>query len=460
MLLTAGATAFAAALGAYLAYAAAHPPRWTLYPVDLGVYRSGGLIVRHVRPLYNPHLATPLYSWPGYDGLHLKFTYPPFAAAVFALVSFIPWRLLPELSVAANIGLLLVAVWITFRALGYRDLRVRLGATLLVAALGLWAEPVIRVLYLGQVNLALMALVLWDLTQPDTRASRWWKGAGTGIAAGIKLIPLIFVLYLLLTRRFRQAAVAVAAFAATVAIGWAAGPADSARWWLGGLFVEGGRTGFVGWEGNQSLLGLITRLTGSVAGAQPVWLAAAVVVGALGLACALVLSRAGHELAGLLACALTGQLVSPVTWDHHWVWVVPGIAAAGHYGARAWRASRRQAAACWALAAGLWLAFAAWPDPLLGLRSSIAPFAFGLLWGPPNTDPSLYYRYGDQPWFYEYHWHGSQLITGNVFLLAGLLVLAVLTAAAARLLAAGAAREPAPARPRPSPALPGDAADP
>ena len=437
VLLAAGVICFAAALAAYLGYAAAHPPHWTLYPVDLGVYQSGGLIVRHVPPLYNPHLATPLYSWPGYDGLHLKFTYPPFAGVLFAVVSFIPWRVLPDLSVAVNIGLLAAAGWTSFRALGCRDRRVRAGATLLLTAAALWTEPVIRTLYLGQVNLALMALILWDLTQPDTRASRWWKGAGVGIAAGVKLVPLIFIPYLLLTRRFRQAANAAAAFAATVAIGWVVTPADSARWWLGGLFASGGRTGFVGWEGNQSLLGFITRLTGSVEGAQPIWLAVAVLTAAGGLAVAALLARAGHGLAALLAAGLTGDLVSPVSWDHHWVWIVPGLAVAAHCGLRAWQEDRRRlAAGCWALAAGLFAVFAAWPDPLLGLRSSIAPFAFGLLWGPPNTDPSLYYRNGDQPWFSEYHWHGGQLLAGNAFLLGGVAALAVLAAAAARTLAA------------------------
>ena len=49
-------------LASYLAYMAGHPHSWTLDPVDLGVYRSGGLIVRHVQPPYNPHLAAPLYS--------------------------------------------------------------------------------------------------------------------------------------------------------------------------------------------------------------------------------------------------------------------------------------------------------------------------------------------------------------------------------------------------------------
>ena len=66
----------------------------------------------------------------------------------------------------------------------------------------------LRTIYLGQVNLVLLALILWDLSQPDTGKSRWWKGFGTGIAAGIKLTPLIFIPYLLVARKFRQAAMA------------------------------------------------------------------------------------------------------------------------------------------------------------------------------------------------------------------------------------------------------------
>ena len=55
------------------------------------MYRDGGLIVRHVRPYYDPHAYAPLYDWGGYSSLALKFTYTPFAAIAFALVSFLPW---------------------------------------------------------------------------------------------------------------------------------------------------------------------------------------------------------------------------------------------------------------------------------------------------------------------------------------------------------------------------------
>ena len=332
------------ALGLYVIYTVIHPKSFTMDPVDLAVYRSGGLIVRHVRPLYNPHLAAPLYDWIGYGKLHLPFTYTPFAAIAFALISFVPWWLSQQLSVAVDIIALLAALWLTLGGLGYRRDKTRLGATLLGAAAVFWTEPVLRTMYLGQVNLVLMALIIWDLCQPDTRESRWWKGFGTGIAAGIKLVPLIFIPYLLLARKFRQAAMACAGFAFTVLLGFVILPKDSAKWWFDGLFVQGGRTGLTGWAGNQSLDGLITRLTGSMNGAKPAWIVAAVLVGAAGVTAAALLDRKGYPLPGLLMAALTGLLVSPISWDHHWVWIAPGALVAAHYAVQAWRRAARRTA--------------------------------------------------------------------------------------------------------------------
>jgi len=191
-LLPAGLGAFALALGLYVIYMVIHPKSFTMDPVDLAVYRSGGLIVRHVRPLYDPRLAAPLYDWVGYGKLHLPFTYTPFAAIVFAVISFVPWWLSQQLSVAVDILALLTALWLTLGGLGYRKDKTRLAITLLGAAAVFWTEPVLRTMYLGQVNLVLMTLIIWDLCQPDTENSRWWKGFGTGIAAGIKLVPLVF----------------------------------------------------------------------------------------------------------------------------------------------------------------------------------------------------------------------------------------------------------------------------
>ena len=90
-LLLAGLGAFAVALGLYVIYTVIHPKSFTMDPVDLAVYRSGGLIVRHVRPLYDPRLAAPLYDWVGYGKLHLPFTYTTLAAIAFAVISIVPW---------------------------------------------------------------------------------------------------------------------------------------------------------------------------------------------------------------------------------------------------------------------------------------------------------------------------------------------------------------------------------
>jgi alpha-1,2-mannosyltransferase len=439
-LLALGGAAFAVAVAGYVAVALTHPSDQWMRPVDLQVYTDGGLIVRHVRPLYHPHFAAPLYDWPGY--LNLKFTYPPFAALAFTVLSLTSFSALAKISVGVNIAALLTTIWLTLGGLGYRRGLARLGVTLLLAAPLLWTEPVQRTLFLGQIEIVLMALVIWDLCQPDRR---WWKGAGVGIAAGIKLVPLIFIPYLLLTRRFRQAAVAAGTFVLTVLLGFAVLPGDSRKFWLGGLFVSGSRTGFVGWDGNQSLPAIITRLTGNVLRAQPTWLVADVAVAVLGVVCAALLDRAGHRVVGLLTCALTALLVSPISWDHHWVWIVPATVAAAAYAARARRWATRLALS--GLAGGLVLVFGAWPGTLWNQPGNTGGFFEGLIWAAPTTNPEVYFARGDRPGYVEYHWHGFQLIVGNLYVLTGLalfvlLVVLALGPAARAARAAGRAGRP------------------
>jgi alpha-1,2-mannosyltransferase len=211
--------------------------------------------------------------------------------------------------------------------------------------------------------------------------------------------------------------VAAVTFAATVGIGFAVLPADSRAWWLGRDVLHASRTGFAGWEGNQSLQGLITRLTGGVAAATPVWLSIAVITLVVGVVAAALLDRAGQPVLGLITCALTGLLVSPVSWDHHWVWIVPVVAVLAVFSLRLRRAARWICAGAAVLVAGI---FAAWPDTLLGPLQMTPGFSMGLIWMPPLTSPNTYRRLGDKSWYVEYHWRGLQLISGNLYILAGL----------------------------------------
>ena len=437
-LLPAGALLLAAVLAAYLADLVSHLS-YLAAMRDLVVYRDGGLIVRHVSPAYDPHRASPLYDWTGHGGV--QFTYPPFAAVIFAVASVLPWTAMRWAMTLSSLAALGLSLWIVFGALGYRDRpAVRLGATLGVSALALATEPVQQTLALGQVNLLLMLLVVADLLTggalvPGGR-TRWWHGFGIGIAAGVKLTPLIFIPYLLLIRRYRQAATAAVVFAATAAVGYAVLPRDSGTYWADGLFLKANRIVFLGTRGNQSLRGVLTRLAGSVSAGTVPWIVAAVLVAIAGLVAAALLYRARQPVPAMLACALTGLLVSPLSWDHHWVWVAPGIALLAHLGAAA--ASRLARAAWWAAAAGLFLVFACWPQFWNLSQAGLTPAGLG--WYAPGS----YFATGSKPWYHEFHWHGLQLLAGNSAVLAGLACLAALVVAAVLQLARGRPGEPGP----------------
>jgi alpha-1,2-mannosyltransferase len=413
--------AWVADLAAHLSYMAAMR--------DLVVYRDGGLIVRHVSPAYDPHRASPLYDWVGQHGV--QFTYPPFAAVLFSVASVLSWTAMRWAMTLASLAALGLSLWLVFGALGYRESKaIRLGATLGVSALALATEPVQQTLSLGQVNLLLMLLIVADLLTggaltPGGR-TRWWHGIGIGIAAGVKLTPLIFIPYLLLIRRYRQAATAGGVFAATAALGYAILPGDSGIYWAHGLFLKANRIVFLGTRGNQSLRGILTRLAGSVSAGQVPWLAAAVVVAVAGLAAAALLYRARQPVPAMLACALTGLLISPLSWDHHWVWVAPGLALLAHLGAVARRRAAR--AAWWAAGGGLFAVFASWPQLWNLGQSGLTPAGLG--WYAPGT----YFATGSKPWYHEFHWHGLQLLAGNSAVLAGLACLAALAVAAVRCL--------------------------
>jgi alpha-1,2-mannosyltransferase len=411
-LLAAGIGAFALSLAAYIADVTLHSQAmWRL--TDLKVYWLAGTAAAHRPDLYD-------LSWFG----TLQFTYPPFSAVLAEAGSVLPLTAAEVGITVANVAALFAAAWLTARWLSHRG-ATAVSLALLVVAVALWLQPVQRTLQLGQVNLLLMVIVIADLRQPD---HRWWKGVGIGLAAGIKLIPLIFVLYLLITGRVRQAAVAAGTFAATILAGFAVLPRPSAQWWLHGLYLQAGRTGFVGQLENQSLRALITRLAGSVAAGSLPWIVAAVLVGVAGLACAALLDRAGQPVAGMLTCALTGLLVSPISWDHHWVWIVPGLVLLVHLAARA---RGRARAAWWAGAIALVAVFGGWPAFWTRLPA-LAPSGF--IWYAPTE----YFSMGDNPGYREYHWNALRILAGNLYVFAGLIALAVLVVAALGLRRRGA----------------------
>lgn len=313
---------------------------------DLRIYRSGGAALAHGERLYDLR-----FAW------NLGFTYPPFAAIVFTSLAATPWPVLPPLVTAVSVVALPVSCWLALR-LPVRPVTGQRAITLALAAsaAAIWLEPVRTNLGYGQINLIVTALILYDLSRDD---SARYKGAAIGLAAGLKLTPAIFAVYLAATRRYRAAAVSAGVFCLTVATGFAVAPGDSAQFWAG-RFASPQHVGRIENAANQSLRGALARLV-HTANPGPWWLLAAAAVGAGGLTLAAIAGRRGDAASGFCLCAVTGLLVSPVSWSHHWVLAVPALLLAA---VRGWQRGRGWEIAAVALLAAIGWSRIIWQVPI------------------------------------------------------------------------------------------------
>lgn len=307
--------------------------------LDFSVYWHGGRVL-HETGLDPSGLYRLTLEWAG--GPQLPFTYPPFAALLFSLLAQLPQATALMLFNAAGVA---VAAWVaargvrywnakpdwrsTFAAATWPSLRNRLGAVVLLLAvlnLGPWRET----LAFGQINILLMGMMAADLLGRDARWSRGLPGSGflVGVAAGIKLTPLVFGLYFLMRKDWRGLLNMGAGFAATVLLGWFLRPAESLRFWLE-ILPDTSRIGGAGYVDNLSIKGALLHFGVPAAGVTVPWLVLSLLVVALGAAVIRIASRQGARVVAICATALTMLLISPVSWSHHWVWmaaVLPALA--------------------------------------------------------------------------------------------------------------------------------------
>jgi hypothetical protein len=245
------------------------------------------------------------------------FTYTPFAAVIFAPVTHVPPAAAQVLWQLASLAALAWACVITFRLAGWPVTRTRIAAAV---AVSLTLEPVYHTLYLGQINLILFALIMADVWLVARGRP---GGLGVGLAAAVKLTPAIFVVLFLLTRRFRPALLATATFVTCGVVACLAAPGASKMYWLH-LFYDTKRLG-AAYVSNQSLYAAAVRLSGGTSHVRPWEYALPLVVGAFGLVVARSLARHGDWLGAAAVTGTTGLLVSPISWTHHWVWILPAL---------------------------------------------------------------------------------------------------------------------------------------
>jgi alpha-1,2-mannosyltransferase len=253
----------------------------------------------------------------------LPFTYPPFAAVVFYPLHFLPFGLVAFLWQIATMAALYGAIRISQRLMG-----VPAGAghrvAMLWTAISMWIEPLRSTFDYGQINVLLMLAVLWA-----AYTTRWWlSGLLVGVAAGIKLTPAISGLYFVGVRRWGAAVFSAVVFLATVGVSVLI-VGDQTRYYFTDLLGDAHRVGPIGTSFNQSWRGGISRILGHDAGFGPPVLVAIAVTAVLAVLAWRALDSS-DRLGKLLVVELFGLLLSPISWTHHWVWLVPLMVWAIH----------------------------------------------------------------------------------------------------------------------------------
>lgn len=244
------------------------------------------------------------------------FTYPPFAALLLSPLTGLPQTVVEVgwtvATFAAVVALAAVVLRVNGRWSGWRGWPIWVTSTALLVS-----APEQSNVRFGQVSLFLALAVFAGLTSARNHAGP----VAVGLAASVKLTPGMFLLDLLVARRWRDAAYAVAALLASTAAAWLWRPDLSRQFWGSTLF-QTGRVGDLAQPGNQSIYGVLARTPLPPAAAKAAWLAIAVVVTVIGLSRAHQLRQAGREGPALIVVGLVAVAVSPVSWVHHQIWTV------------------------------------------------------------------------------------------------------------------------------------------
>lgn len=273
---------------------------------DLHIYQGA---VQHVQA------GQPLYQYAAENGG--PFTYPPFAALVLWPIGYLPEGVLQAIWMpltCAAVALLAAAVGGALSPARHR----RPVAVAAAACALMLSAPVQSNLRFGQVSIFIVLLALVDAM--GLTPARW-RGSLVGIAAAIKLTPLLFVAYFLIARRYRDAARAGAAFVGCAVIAALLLPTESAQFWTGTI-AETDRIGNLASLGNQSVHGMLLRLGVADDVLPAVWAGLVAVICGIALLRARRIGLAGRPVhaAVLVGCATVAA--SPVSWTHHQIWPV------------------------------------------------------------------------------------------------------------------------------------------
>ena len=278
------------------------------YGLDLRVYRDSANTFVDGR---NPYLST-------FTKSRLAFTYPPFALTVLSILTWGSFAVAQWLMWAVSIALTTAAVVIVLVDRGHqRSALLWCGSFTWTCIAMLLFEPARSGLNYGQIEFVLMFLVVADtLLVPAP-----FRGVLIGIAAAIKLTPLIFILIFLVRRDRWSAARVVLSFVACTGLAWLLWPDLSRTYWLHDVALTG-RVGRAAYGGNQSWYAILHRPPFPATGSGPMWVVLSIGTLLVGTFVAWRCVLTDRQSFAVISIALVGLLVSPISWTHHWVWVL------------------------------------------------------------------------------------------------------------------------------------------
>jgi alpha-1,2-mannosyltransferase len=296
------------------------------YRIDIDVYRMGGRAWLDGKPLYADGAMFETQA-----GLALPFTYPPLAAIAFAPFAMLPLPVAGTAITVTTFVLLIVSTVIILTRLDVwpatsitaEPAWLRRGwlAAAIVAPAVVYLEPIRANFDFGQINVVLMTLVIADCVP---RKTPWPRGILLGIAIALKLTPAVFLLYFMLRRDTRTLIVTAASAAVATLVGFVFAWRDSLEYWTATV-RNTDRIGTATLNTNQNIAGTLARLGLGEGQRFVLWALLCFVVLGVTIWAARRLLRAGEALLTLICVAMFGLVVSPVSWSHHWVWVLPTV---------------------------------------------------------------------------------------------------------------------------------------
>lgn len=267
-----------------------------------------------------------LYNWAIPPNEIYGFTYPPFAAVVFApFVSLISVETAGTSLVFISIASIVLISYMSFSCMGVSK-RISIALSLWIAPLLLKFHPVVFNMQMGQINFLLALMILIDVIYlKNTRL----HGILMALAASIKLTPAIFGLLLVAKRDWISLARFVATGILGILLSFAVDYKITIEYFTDKMF-DSGRVGKTYSSLNFNLVGVLDKVF--TESNNFVYVITVVLMIGIAYFSARRLVLRDQYFGAAMVIATLGLLVSPISWIHHWIWFIPMLIFLTIYG--------------------------------------------------------------------------------------------------------------------------------